>query len=158
MSRGEGNAKVLRFVRPAKKQQLRLAVLPNDLNHSRPATRGDCLVCPACQAWRDHGSDRTCGHGDEEAIQRSRPCVYAGCHHNLFLEVTFAGSIRLTYPGLEPDELYPSCSLDFADSPASLDGIGEALNTSRERVRQVEVSAFRKLERLLERVKEDLGG
>lgn len=79
-----------------------------------------------------------------------RPCVHVSCRHHLYLEVTGHGRIVLNYPGLEPDELTVSCSLDVAaDGEAmTLEAVGELTGIGRERVRQVEEVALRKLKRL----------
>jgi hypothetical protein len=152
VTRGEGSATVLRFVRPTKAERRRLAVLPDELNHARPRTRGDCTVCPECQAWRDNGTSPACGHDEEEAIRRSRPCIYVGCRYGLYLDVTFAGSIRFTFSDLEPDELHPSCTLDISEAELPLERIGELLNMTKERARQVEVDAMRKAETKLREI------
>lgn len=60
--------------------------------HERPKTRGDCAQGP-------------------------RPCPWVGCVWNNFLRVRADGSVKLTWPGTEPDEVPPevSCALDVAD-------------------------------------------
>lgn len=59
-----------------------------------------------------------------------------------------SGGIKLNFPHLEPDQLIASCSLDVAEKGlARLEDAGVLLNLTRERVRQVEVDALRKLGR-----------
>lgn len=83
----------------------------------RPRTRGDC----------------------EDGL---RPCPFVGCKHHLFLDVTAKGNLILNFPDLEPEQLVESCSLDVADQGAqSLEVVGELMNITRERVRQLEVRA-----------------
>jgi hypothetical protein len=72
-----------------------------------------------------------------------------GCRYNLYLETdTNNGSIKYRFPDLEPDEMSAdrSCVLDVADrGGASLQETGDALNMVRERVRQIQCTAFGKL-------------
>ena len=93
----------------------------------RPATCGDCL---------------------EGGRNVERPCPWVGCVHHLYLEVTSTGNLKLNFPDKEVDELKETCALDVADAGGSkLDEIGQALNITRERVRQVKVKALLKLRR-----------
>jgi len=102
----------------------RLLFPPDDSQKPRPRTRGDCA-------------------GVE------RPCPFISCQHHLYLDVSpRTGAIKLNYPDLEPDELPPnaSCALDIADVGGStLERVGELMNLTRERVRQVEVRALAKV-------------
>jgi hypothetical protein len=154
--KGAGVSNVIRFVRVRSDEREAARVRLQTLNHSRPQRRSDCEVCPSCQAWRDHGEALACGHDVDEAIMRSRPCVFVGCRESLYLDVTQAQSIKLNYPELEPDELEVSCVLDVASGdPLSDADISRVMNLSRERVRQIEIVAFRKLERLAARLVEE---
>lgn len=84
----------------------------------RPRTRGDC----------------------EDGL---RPCPFVGCKHHLFLDVNGSGNLTLNFPDLEPEQLAESCSLDVADQDGeTLEVVGELLNITRERVRQLEVRAM----------------
>lgn len=95
----------------------------------RPRTRGDCVGGP-------------------------RPCPWAACRFSLILEVhPSSGHLKVT---IDPEqlELAPeTCSLDVADRSAAgeevtLDQVGRLLGgVTRERVRQIEASALRKLQR-----------
>ncbi|HET6613632.1 MAG TPA: sigma factor-like helix-turn-helix DNA-binding protein [Kofleriaceae bacterium] len=69
------------------------------------------------------------------------------CRHHLYLEVTFAGSIKLQYPGREPWEMSETCSLDVADQGEhSMSEVGELIGVAKERIRQNEDRALLKLE------------
>lgn len=102
---------------------VRLGVLQPTPEHWRPTTRGECANVP-------------------------RPCPFVSCRHHLYLDVRpRTGNVQLNFPDLEPDELRESCALDVADrGPATLEQIGEYLNITRERARQLEVLIFGKLE------------
>lgn len=83
---------------------------------SRPAKRSDCMGIP-------------------------RPCPFVGCRYHLFLDVNeTTGSIKFNFPNLEPHQLLDSCSLDLVDQhqELTLEYIGEIMNLSRERIRQIE--------------------
>ena len=70
-----------------------------------------------------------------------RPCPYVSCKHHLYLDVNpETGSIKLNFPDLEVWEMAETCSLDVADRGGiTLEEVGEILNLTRERIRQVEV-------------------
>jgi Sigma-70, region 4 len=90
----------------------------------RPRTRGDCK-----------GS--------------LRPCPFVSCSHHLYLDVNpVNGAIKLNFPHLEVWQMGDTCSLDVADrGGVTLEAVGAALNLTRERVRQIEVSALIGLKR-----------
>ncbi len=69
-----------------------------------------------------------------------RPCPYVSCKHHLYLDVhPERGSIKLNFPHLEVWELEESCALDVADrGGVTLEEVGNIMNLTRERVRQVE--------------------
>lgn len=74
-----------------------------------------------------------------DCVDGPRPCPFVGCRHNLYLDVTPNGSLKLNWPDLEPWELQESCALDVADKgPQHLETIGRLLQLTRERVRQLE--------------------
>ena len=90
--------------------------------YERPVTRGDCLA------------------GGSNA---ARPCPWVSCAYHLALDVSDSGNIKLTFPGTEVEDMQFTCSLDLADTDgATLDEIGAAQNISRERVRQIELTAI----------------
>ena len=91
--------------------------------HWRPTTRGDCK-------------------------QVERPCPYVGCRYNLYLDVTENGTIKINFPWITPLDIPPdvSCALDIAErGGVTLDEIADAINLTRERVRQVEQTAIDKV-------------
>jgi hypothetical protein len=92
------------------------------LLHDRPRCRADC-----------------------ERVER--PCPWVGCKWNLYLDVNWAGTIKLNFPDIDPDEMDPraSCVLDIADQGGvALEKVGEAMNLTRERIRQIEKLAVKK--------------
>lgn len=78
-----------------------------------------------------------------------RPCPYVSCAHHLYIDVNpKTGALKLSRPDLEVDQLAESCALDVADRGGiTLDQVGEHLNLTRERVRQIEMTALAKLRR-----------
>ena len=101
----------------------------------RPKTRGDC---------RDV----------------MRPCPWVACKHHLYLDINpETGSIKINFPNLEPWELQHTCSLDVAERGGIvLEEVGEILNLTRERIRQVEVRGLLKIKfgsKLGEEVRKD---
>jgi hypothetical protein len=105
------------------KEELRLgALLPVVEDFDRPRTRGECK-------------------------EGERPCPYVSCKHHLYLDVNpETGSIKLNFPDLEVWEMAETCSLDVADRGGiTLEEVGEILNLTRERIRQVEVRGLLKL-------------
>ena len=80
----------------------------------RPKTRGDCAGVP-------------------------RPCPFAACKYHLYVDVNEEGTLKVNFPDRGIDEIPYSCSLDVADAGMhTLDEIGDAMNITRERVRQID--------------------
>ena len=105
------------------KEEIRMAaLLPVFEDLERPMTRGECK-------------------------EGERPCPYVSCKHHLYLDVNpETGSIKLNFPDLEVWEMAETCSLDVADRGGiTLEEVGEILNLTRERIRQVEVRGLLKL-------------
>jgi len=77
-----------------------------------------------------------------------RPCPYISCKHHLYLDVSpRTGSIKLNFPDLEVWQLPISCALDIAETGGcTLETVGEIMNLTRERVRQLEVRALSRLQ------------
>jgi hypothetical protein len=92
------------------------------LDHLRPRSRNECKEGP-------------------------RPCPYVSCKYHLYLDVhPETGSIKLNFPDLEVWEMEETCALDVADRGGiTLEEVGEILNLTRERIRQVEVLGLQKL-------------
>lgn len=85
----------------------------------RPKTRGDC-------------------EGGE------RPCPWMGCRYHLWPD-TLGHSNRVNQPP-ELEDMAETCALDVAArGPQTLEVIGELTGVVRERVRQIEDRALRKL-------------
>ena len=100
-------------------------LLGPDYNVDRPQVRGDC-------------------EGGE------RPCPYAACKYHLAYDVSPAGMLKANFPGVEIEDMAETCALDVADDgPQRLETIGQLMNLTRERVRQLEGKASFRLRRTL---------
>jgi len=122
--RGEG-PRTINLRRQTKRERVFLRLVSPPFDHWRPSTRNECVDGP-------------------------RPCPYVGCQPHLYLDVSErTGNLRHNWPRLEPDELAESCALDVAENgPSHLGRIAELLNITKERVRQLEDRALRRLLRL----------
>jgi hypothetical protein len=98
-----------------------------ETDYWKPRTRADCASAP-------------------------RPCPYVSCKHHLFIDVSQrTGAIKLNFPDLEVWQMRESCALDIADrGGTTLEDVGEIMNLTRERIRQLEVKALAKLDALTE--------
>jgi hypothetical protein len=106
------------------KEELRIgALLYPERTYWRPRSRGQCANV-------------------------ARPCPYVSCKYHLYIDVNpNTGSIKLNFPDKEVWELEHSCALDVAEQGGiTLEEVGEILNLTRERIRQVEVRGLLKLE------------
>ena len=76
-----------------------------------------------------------------------RPCLYVSCRYHLYLDVNpVTGSIKLNFPDKKVWELEETCALDVAERGGiTLEEVGDIMNLTRERIRQVEVSGLEKL-------------
>ena len=83
----------------------------------------------------------------EECRGEMRPCPWVACKHHLYLDINpETGSIKINFPDLEPWELKHTCALDVAERGGiTLEEVGEIMNLTRERIRQVEVRGLLKL-------------
>ncbi len=83
----------------------------------------------------------------KECLRNERPCLFVSCKHHLYLDVNpDTGSIKLNFPDKEVWELGETCALDVAERGGlTLEEVGEIINLTRERIRQVEASGLRKL-------------
>ena len=105
------------------KEELRIgALLYPERTYWRPKSRGECANV-------------------------ARPCPYVSCKYHLYLDVNpNTGSIKVNFPEREVWELKASCALDVAKQGGiTLEEVGEILNLTRERIRQVEVRGLMKL-------------
>lgn len=109
---------------PGESQTRLHAVADDEGLPARPITRGDCANVP-------------------------RPCPFVSCQNHLYLDVNEeSGSLRFNHPDKEPWELAETCALDVADAGgATLEAVGDISGLTRERIRQIEVSAIEKLRR-----------
>lgn len=91
---------------------------------TRPSTLGDCHA-------QNLGS-------------REHPCPWVSCPYHLYLEINEQnGSIKFNFPDKEVDELEETCSLRVAEYDGqTLEQVGDLINITRERVRQIEGAAF----------------
>jgi hypothetical protein len=82
-----------------------------------------------------------------ECSEDIRPCPWVACKHHLYLDINpETGSIKINFPELEPWELKHTCALDVAERGGiTLEEVGEIMNLTRERIRQVEVRGLLKL-------------
>ncbi len=105
------------------REELRIGALLNPpVDIPRPESRGEC-------------------QGE------ARPCPWVACKYHLYLDVNpDTGSIKINFPDLEPWEMRHTCALDVADENGiTLEEVGEIMNLTRERIRQVEVRGLAKL-------------
>jgi hypothetical protein len=82
-----------------------------------------------------------------DCINGARPCLFVSCKHNLYLDVNpETGSIKLNFPDKEIWELEHTCALDVAEKGGiTLEEVGQIMNLTRERIRQVETRGLLKL-------------
>ena len=83
----------------------------------------------------------------EQCREDVRPCPWVACKHHLYLDINpETGSIKINFPDLEPWEMQNTCALDVAERGGiTLEEVGEIMNLTRERIRQVEVRGLLKL-------------
>lgn len=91
-----------------------------------------------------------------ECVDGPRPCPLVGCFYNNYLEVRrrqdSTPEIKILHPGRLPEDVPPedSCTLDLADAgPHTLERVADVYGLTRERIRQVEVSALKKIMRAI---------
>jgi len=96
--------------------------LLTELQGNRPRSRADCINSP-------------------------RPCVFVSCKYNLYLDVNpETGSVKMNFPDKEIWELEYTCALDVAEKGGiTLEEVGEIMNLTRERIRQVETRGLEKV-------------
>lgn len=123
-------ARTISIKRLSKRELERGRMLFPIVDDPRPVTRGDC----------QHGP-----HAE-------RPCPFVSCKHHLYLDVNDrTGSIKLNFPDLEVWDLPETCALDIADRGGiTLEELGEVMNLTRERIRQIETRGLARLKTLAE--------
>ncbi|MFO0712413.1 MAG: sigma factor-like helix-turn-helix DNA-binding protein [Sandaracinus sp.] len=82
-----------------------------------------------------------------ECVDMERPCPYVSCKYHLYIDVhPVRGSIKINFTDMEVWEMTETCALDIADRGGiTLEEVGEIMNLTRERVRQVETAGLAKL-------------
>lgn len=82
-----------------------------------------------------------------ECAEMERPCPFVSCKYHLYIDVhPVRGSIKINFPDVEVWEMTDTCALDIADRGGiTLEEVGEIMNLTRERIRQVEVRGLLKL-------------
>jgi hypothetical protein len=105
-----------------RRRMLATGTVPEIMDYDRPSSRSQC---------RD----------------TKRPCLYVSCRYHLYLDVNpVTGSIKLNFPDKKVWELEETCALDVAERGGiTLEEVGDIMNLTRERIRQVEVSGLEKL-------------
>ena len=86
-------------------------------------------------------------HFRSDCRSGTRPCPFVSCKFHLYLDIhPETGSIKLNFPDLEVWEMPETCALDVAERGGiTLEEVGDILNLTRERIRQVEVLGLQKL-------------
>jgi hypothetical protein len=115
-------ARALRRERELGEVDEELVTLIHEIESMRPRSRADCANGP-------------------------RPCMFISCKHHLYLDINpSTGSIKLNFPEREVWELAETCALDIADRGGiTLEEVGEVMNLTRERIRQLETRGLKKL-------------
>ncbi len=123
-------ARTISIKRLSKRELERGRLLYPDMDVPRPASRADCVQ----------------GHNAE------RPCPFVSCKHHLYLDLNPRnGAIKINFPEMEVWDMPETCALDIADrGGVTLDEVGEIMNLTRERVRQLETRGLAKLKALNE--------
>ena len=68
------------------------------------------------------------------------------CRYHLYLDVKANGGLVVQFADREPWELPQTCALDVADKgDHTLEEVGKDFAVTRERIRQIEAKALRKL-------------
>ncbi len=120
--KGLRRSKTIAMRRLTREERAEATAILAELDEVRPSTREDCRTA-------------------------ERPCPYISCKYHLYLDVNSeTGSIKINFPDLDVWEMSETCALDVADRGGiTLEEVGELLNLTRERIRQVEVLGLEKL-------------
>jgi hypothetical protein len=94
-----------------------------EADYWRPKTRGDCM-------------------------EIERPCPFVACKYHLYIDVhPVRGSIKINFPDVDVWEMTDTCALDIADRGGiTLEEVGQIMNLTRERVRQLETQGLARLQ------------
>ena len=134
--RSRARARTISIRRLSKTELNRGRMLYPETDYWKPKTRADC-------------------------VDMERPCPYVSCKYHLYIDVhPVRGSIKVNFPDLEVWEMTETCALDVADRGGiTLEEVGEIMNLTRERVRQVETAGLSKLSAIqdMARLKDYLG-
>ncbi len=134
--RSRARARTISIRRLSKTELNRGRMLYPETDYWKPRTRADC-------------------------VDMERPCPYVSCKYHLYIDVhPVRGSIKVNFPDLEVWEMTETCALDVADRGGiTLEEVGEIMNLTRERVRQVETAGLGKLNAIqdITRLKDYLG-
>ena len=109
----------------------------------RTLTQREVLEGKALQEWMDIRRPRTRG----DCRDGLRPCPFVGCKYHLYLDVNpDTHSIKKNFPHKDVWELDDTCALDVAERGGlTLEEVGELLNLTRERIRQMEAVGVKRL-------------
>ena len=109
----------------------------------RTLTQREVLEGKALQDWMDIRRPQSRG----ECRDGIRPCPFVGCKYHLYLDVNpETHSIKKNFPHKEVWELEETCALDVAERGGlTLEEVGDLLNLTRERIRQMEALGVQRL-------------
>jgi hypothetical protein len=126
-------------LRPAEKAKKRRSKTIS----GRTLTQREVLEGKALQEWMDIRRPRTRG----DCRDGLRPCPFVGCKYHLYLDVNpDTHSIKKNFPHKDVWELDDTCALDVAERGGlTLEEVGELLNLTRERIRQMEAVGVKRL-------------
>jgi hypothetical protein len=121
--RSRARARTISIRRLSKAELNRGRVLYPEEDYWRPESRGECA-------------------------QMERPCPFVSCKYHLYIDVhPVRGSIKINFPDIEVWDMTDSCALDIADRGGiTLEEVGEIMNLTRERVRQLETQGLARLQ------------
>ena len=120
--RTRSRARTISIRRLSKAELNRGRELYPELDYWRPETRGECM-------------------------EMERPCPFVACKYHLYIDVhPVRGSIKVNFPDVEVWEMTDTCALDIADRGGiTLEEVGQIMNLTRERVRQLETQGLARL-------------
>ena len=118
---------------------------------SARAIAAGAVVYPVHKHALGEGRPRTYDECCAVGLGTRVPCPFVSCKHHLYLEVNQrSGSIALHRPDVEVVDMEHTCDRAVTDEGgAQLDRIAVAMGLTRERVRQLEERALRKIQRAI---------